>query len=269
MTQTLSLTAGTTFSAPITWDGEDFTHQDFFALLEGQPLGVINAGNGAWILGAVPLGAETTKLILIVGATDSYGQTLVGNQEIATVKPDLVMAPLEVPQEIFELYSAENLEAEARTLGPAMLRSLEINEALWDETFNAPVSGDVIRRFGQRIVHGMLRPAHPLGGVNVAAESGAAILATNAGRVALVEDLPIRGKTVALIHGGGVVSVYGHLSEITVQAGDTVTRGQRVGSAGQSGAAPRTMLRWEMHTAGIASDPLSWLDQTLPGRSDG
>ena len=198
-------------------------------MLEGQPLGVINAGNGAWILGAVPLGAETTKLNLIVGATDSYGQTLVGNQEIATVKPDSVMAPLEVPQEIFELYSAENLEAEARTLGPAMLRSLEINEALWDEPFNAPVSGDVIRRFGQRIVHGMLRPAHPLGGVNVAAESGAPVLATNAGRVALVEDLPIRGKTVALIHGGGVVSVYGHLSETTVQAGDTVTRGQPIG----------------------------------------
>ena len=178
------------------------------------------------------------------------------------------MVPLEVPREIFELYSEENLQLEAQALGPAMLRSLEIKEALWDESFNAPVSGDGIRRFGQRIVHAMLRPAHPLGGVNVAAEPGAPVLATNAGRVALVEDLPIRGKTIALIHGGGVVSVYAHLAEATVQAGDTVTRGQPIGAAGQSGAASRPMLRWEMYTAGIASDPLTWLNQTLPGRSD-
>ena len=263
-----SPTAGTAFSIPVTWDGDDFMHQDFFALLEDQPLGIVDAGNGAWILGAVPLGAEATKLNLIVGAADPYGQTLVGKKEIATAKPDRVMVPLEVPGEIFELYSEENLQLEAQALGPAMLRSLEIKEALWDESFNAPVSGDVIRRFGQQIVHAMLRPAHPLGGVNVAAEPGAPVLATNAGRVALVEDLPIRGKTIALIHGGGVVSVYAHLSEATVQAGDTVTRGQPIGAAGQSGAASRPMLRWEMYTAGIASDPLTWLDQTLPGRSD-
>ena len=264
-----SLTAGSTFSAPITWDGEDFTHEDFFALLEDQPLGIINAGNGAWILGSVPLGAGATKLNLIVGATDSYGQTLVGNQEIESVKPDSAPVPLEVPAEVFELYSDENLQLEARTLGQVVLRSLEISEALWDEPFAAPISGDGIRSFGQRIVHGMLRPAYPLDGFNVAAESGAPVLATNSGRVALVEDLPIRGKTIALIHGGGVVSVYAHLSDATVQAGDIVTRGQSIGAAGQSGAAPRPMLRWEMYTASIASDPLAWLDQMLPGRSDG
>jgi len=114
----------------------------------------------------------------------------------------------------------------------------------------------------------MLLPAHPLSGVNVSAEAGAPVLATNAGRVALVEELPIRGKTVAVVHGGGVVSVYGHLSGATVQPGDTVSRGQPIGAAGQSGAASRPMLRWEIYTAGIASDPLTWLGQMLPGRTD-
>ncbi|MEX2500296.1 MAG: peptidoglycan DD-metalloendopeptidase family protein [Wenzhouxiangellaceae bacterium] len=263
-----SVSAGHAFAAPITWAGDDFAPGDFFALLQGQPLGIIDAGNGAWILGAMPLTIEAGELNLVVGASDPYGQTLAGNRTIERAGPGEIPAPREVSPEIFELHSDVNLERESRSLGAVVRQSMEINQALWDESFSAPVDGDVIQRFGQHIVQSMLRPAHPLPGVLVETEAGAQVVASNTGRVALVADLPIRGTTVAIVHGGGVVSVYGQLAEASIQVGDEVTRGQRIGSVGQTGAVSKPMLRWEMHTAGLASDPLIWIDQVLPGRAD-
>lgn len=261
-----SLAAGRAFAAPITWEGDDFRPDDFFALLQGQPLGIIDAGNGAWILGAMPLTAETGELNLVVGATDPYGQTLAGNRSIEQAGPGELPAPREVSPNDFGLYSDANLEREARRLGPVVGQSMGIRQALWDEPFTAPVNGDVVQRFGQRIVQSMLRPAFPLPGVHVETEAGARVVAANTGRVALVEDLPIRGTTVAIVHGGGVVSIYGQLAETSVQVGDEVARGQRIGSAGQTGAVSNPMLRWEMHAGGIASDPRVWIGQVLPGR---
>lgn len=263
-----SVAAGHAFAAPITWEGDDFSPDDFFALLQGQPLGIIDAGNGAWILGTMPLTVEAGELNLVVGASDPYGQTLAGNRTIKRTGPGEPPAPREVAPEIFELYSDANLEREVRDLGPVVGQSLEINQALWDEPFSAPVDGDVIQRFGQRMVQSMLRPAHPLPGVLVESEAGAEVVASNTGRVALVAGLPIRGTTIAIVHGGGVVSVYGHLDETSVQVDDEVSRGQRIGAVGRTGAVSKPMLRWELHTAGIASDPLIWLDQILPGRAD-
>lgn len=264
----ISVKAGRPFSIPITWENGEFHTEDFFALLEGQTLGIIDASNGAWILGATPHALDIDRVSLVVGGTDAFGQTLTGRQAIDVAAADSAPQPREVPQIIFDLYSEENRRREAQILGPVVMRSFEIREPLWNEPFNAPVDGDVVGGFGQRIYHAMLRPAHPATGISVVAESGQAVRASNSGHVALVEDLPIRGKTIALIHGGGVVSVYSYLADSSVQVGDSVRRGQRIGSIGQSGAAFRPMMFWEIYVAGIASDPTAWLGQTLPGRTD-
>lgn len=263
-----SVPAGHAFAAPITWEGDDFSPDDFFALLEGQPLGIIDAGNGAWILGAMPLSRKVEELNLVVGAADPYGQTLAGNRALGNAASGEVPAPREVSSEIFEMYSDANIEREAQLLGSVVRQSLPSHDALWEEPFTAPVDGDVVQHFGQPIVQSMLRPAHPLPGVNVAADAGARVVASNSGRIVVVEDLPIRGTTVAIDHGGGILSVYGQLGETVVQVGDEIARGQRIGSVGQTGAVSAPMLRWEMHTAAFASDPLTWIGQVLPGRAD-
>ena len=264
----VSVKAGSPFSIPITWENDEFHTGDFFALLEGQTLGIIDADNGAWILGGTPHGLDMHRVNLVVGGADAYGQTLTGHQAIDIDAADPTPQAREVPQATFDLYSEENLRREAQMLAPVMMRSLEIRDPLWNEPFDAPADGDIVGGFGQRIYHAMLRPAHPATGISVMAESGQAVLASNSGYVALVEDLPIRGRAVALIHGGGVVSVYGYLADSSVQVGDSVRRGQRIGSIGQSGAAFRPMMFWEMYVAGIASEPTAWLGQTLPGRTD-
>ena len=257
---------GRAFAIPVLWEGDDFRPEDFFAFLEGQPLGIIDAGDGAWVLGAMPTDLDADALTVTVGGTDPFGQTLVGGRPIERERTRQQTVPLEVDPAIFDLHNDANFQAENEQLMPVMLESLEIGEALWEVPFDAPVNGDIRRPFGQRIFHGILRPEFALPGVEVAAPAGAPVQAVNAGIVGLVTDLPIRGRTVAVLHGGGVVRLYSHLDETRVSVGEEVAINQPLGTVGASGAASEPGLRWEMLISGIPTDPLQWPNQVLPGR---
>lgn len=259
---------GAVFAVPVTWEGDDFTPGDFFAYLGDQPLGVIDSGDGAWILGAMPGDFGDQALSLTIGATDPFGQTLLGSQRIEKSAPSQRAVPLEVDPTLFALYEPGNFQAENEQLIPVVLESLARLEPLWQRPFDAPIDGDIGRPFGQRIFHGILRPDHPLPGIGVPAAEGTPVLATNSGLVGLVADLPIRGRTVALIHGGGLISIYGHLSEVSVSVGEEVSVNQPIGRVGVTGAVSEPELRWEMMLAGIPSDPLQWVGKFLPGRPD-
>jgi murein DD-endopeptidase MepM/ murein hydrolase activator NlpD len=257
---------GAVFAVPVTWEGDDFRSEDFFGFLEGQALGVLDSGDGAWILGAMPIAVDADALTLTIGAADPYGQTMMGSQPIERVSSSQRLLPLEVEPELFEVLEPGKFQAENEQLTAVIMASMSRYDALWQQPFDAPIDGDIGRAFGQRIFHGILRPDFPLPGVSVPAEEGSPVLATNSGIVGLVADLPIRGRTVALIHGGGLVSIYAHLSEAHVSAGDEVAINQPIGTVGATGVASEPQLRWEMVLAGIPTDPLQWIDQMLPGR---
>lgn len=263
-----TVTAGSAFSVPATWEGDAFRPEDFYGILEGHPMGLIDAGDGAWLIGAVPMDFDGEQASLVAGAADAYGQSLAGSRAIAIRSREAGPAPREVPAEVLDLHIEANDQAEREALTRAAFQALPQNEARWQATFRPPLEGNVIHRFGQEIYHGMLRPAYPLPGVAIAAEDGAEVGAANAGRVAFAGELPVRGNTVVLDHGSGVTSVYAHLEEITVSPDESVDRGQSLGRAGRTGAAPGAQVRWEMHVAGIPTDPLDWLDQTLPNRQE-
>ena len=94
---------------------------------------------------------------------------------------------------------------------------------------------------------------------------GTPIYATSAGRVALVDESPVPGKTVAIDHGGGVFTQFMHLSKFKVKEGDLVSPGDLIGHVGATGRVEGPHLHWEIHLRGQKSDPLQFL-QTL-GRS--
>ncbi|TVQ32515.1 MAG: M23 family metallopeptidase [Wenzhouxiangella sp.] len=257
---------GRAFAIPVLWEGDDFRPGYFFAFLEDQPLGIIDAGDGAWVLGAMPSGLEVEALTVTVGGTDPFGQTLAGSRPIQRDPARQQTVPQEVEPAIFDAHNTANFQTEGEQLTPIVLQSLELGEALWQLPFDAPVNGDVRRPFGQRIFHGILRPDFPLPGVEVAAPAGAPVQAVNTGIVGLVADLPIRGRTVAVMHGGGVVSLYSHLADTSVSVGEEVAINQPLGTVGSSGATTEAGLRWEMLISGIPTDPIQWPDQVLPGR---
>jgi len=64
---------------------------------------------------------------------------------------------------------------------------------------------------------------------------------------------------VVVDHGGGVSSMYPHLSRITVKEGDIVARGQEVGKIGTSGLSTGPHMHFEVRENGDPVNPWPYL----------
>jgi murein DD-endopeptidase MepM/ murein hydrolase activator NlpD len=78
--------------------------------------------------------------------------------------------------------------------------------------------------------------------------------------VKLAASLGIYGQTVLLDHGLGLFSLSSHLSGIAVAEGDTVGRGQTIGSSGQTGMAGGDHLHFSILVSGEFVNLVEWLD---------
>ncbi len=64
------------------------------------------------------------------------------------------------------------------------------------------------------------------------------------------------GNYVMIDHGGGKVSIYGHLCEVVAEPGQEVTAGQLIGYVGSTGYSTGPHLHFEMQQDGVRYDPL-------------
>lgn len=82
-------------------------------------------------------------------------------------------------------------------------------------------------------------------GFDLAARVGTPVIAPAAGIVTLADpDLYYEGGTIFLDHGHGLLSVFMHLSEVTVAAGDEVRRGDLIAKTGNTGRSTGPHLHW-------------------------
>ena len=65
------------------------------------------------------------------------------------------------------------------------------------------------------------------------------------------------GREVQIAHGGGIVSLYGHMSEIVAQPGSFVRAGQLIGYVGSSGLSTGPHLHFEVRQSGQPVNPLA------------
>ena len=65
-------------------------------------------------------------------------------------------------------------------------------------------------------------------------------------------------------HGWGVYTGYMHQSEILVEAGDFVEKGQLIGLVGGTGRVTGAHLHWEIWVGGVQVDPVEWLENSFP-----
>jgi murein DD-endopeptidase MepM/ murein hydrolase activator NlpD len=98
-------------------------------------------------------------------------------------------------------------------------------------------------------------------GVDLAISEGTVYSAVHGGKVILAQWYGGYGYCIMIDHGNGLVTVYGHSSELLVKQGDTVKAGQVIGVVGSTGHSTGPRLHLEIHVNGTAVDPVPWFKQ--------
>ncbi len=162
------------------------------------------------------------------------------------------------PAEIDEFFDPELERQEAKLLDKTY--DITTPEKLWDTPWHTPLEGEITARFGSRRSVNDGPPEGHHSGTDIGAEPGTPIAATNHGRVVMARHLDIRGNTVVIDHGGGVLSAYAHMQEFHVSEGQDVQAGDVVGTVGNTGRSTGPHLHWEIAVNGKLVDPYRFVD---------
>lgn len=155
---------------------------------------------------------------------------------------------------------------EVRAANVEMLRNLKTDTSaaiLWQGAFlRLPRSA---ARAGYADHRVMSYNGKPVGesyhlGFDLASVRNAQVPASNSGRVIFTGEQGIYGNLVVMDHGLGVMSLYSHLSEIAIKAGDIAQKGQMIGKTGDTGLAFGDHLHFGILVGGLEVTPLEWFD---------
>ena len=131
-------------------------------------------------------------------------------------------------------------------------------------SFIAPVSGRVMtgHDLAVPVFSVTLEEWRVHAGIDISCAEDAAVFAAEDGVVSAVYNDPMLGATVEITHDGDIVTVYSNLaaSESFVKVGDSVVRGGRIGTVGDtsiSELAEETHIHFGVKKSGVAVDPLS------------
>jgi len=117
-----------------------------------------------------------------------------------------------------------------------------------------PVKGRFLGRFGQSKHFGGLK----WNGVRIKAKYGTPVRAVSYGRVAFSDWLQGFGFITIIDHGDGYMSLYGNSETLFKQAGDWVSAGEVIASAGDSGGQPQSGVYFEIRSRGKPINPSKW-----------
>ena len=157
--------------------------------------------------------------------------------------------------------TADQLEREMRHINDRMrsdlLRLSSIPSGL-------PVNGYISDGFGIRHnpFSGEGRETHE--GMDIAVDFGTPVSATADGLVIHAGPYSGYGNLVILYHSNGITTRYGHLSRITVEAGQRVNRGDQIGHAGSTGRSTGPHVHYEIRENDQPMDPARYIAPPQP-----
>ncbi|MDR2527125.1 MAG: LysM peptidoglycan-binding domain-containing protein [Rickettsiales bacterium] len=121
------------------------------------------------------------------------------------------------------------------------------NKFMW------PIKGNIVSSFGGK-KNGLFND-----GINISAPQGSSFVATEDGTVAYVgNELRGYGIIILIKHSGGWISVYAHCDSVKVSKGDSVKKGQVIGSVGQSGNVHFPQLYFSLRKGREPVNPLKY-----------
>ena len=119
--------------------------------------------------------------------------------------------------------------------------------------FDWPLKGLITGVYGsQRILNDI--PKSPHFGIDISVPVGTSVKAPASGIITLTEDLYYSGYTVILNHGLNINSTFLHLSEINVNVGERIGRGDLIGHSGDTGRSTGPHLDWRIDWNGKRLD---------------
>lgn len=125
---------------------------------------------------------------------------------------------------------------------------------LTGDPFVRPVDGPPTSVFGtRRLFNDKPRSPHP--GLDLRAATGTPVRCSGPGSVALAEELYYSGNIVIVDHGGGLFTLYAHLSRIDIAEGDAVEPGDVLGLSGATGRVTGPHLHWGAKIGSVPFDP--------------
>ncbi len=226
--------------------------------MAGEPLHFITSTTGTYhAIGAIPVD-ETGSLTasVIVQRSSGKTETVRARLTLPTLPP-----PVAQPLAVDSSFSRPLDSATAARVARENARARKVGQRahdsppMWTASFLRPRASVVTSEFGSgRVFNGQVTSRHL--GVDFRGAVGEPIRAANRGVVALVDNFFLAGNVVYIDHGGGVVTAYFHMSKPLVAAGDTVTRGQRIGLVGSTGRVTGPHLHWAARYGTITVNPL-------------
>ena len=240
--------------------------RDRFALFS-MPYDMEN-GSDIWLTAVDDVGNEATASFIDrasskplrreqVGLSDSFMQRVV--PPIQDQNPDLDETG-DLLQDYLKI-NGELRQANADTL--KRLAEASPPEFRWDKKFVPMRNGQVMSAFAVRRTYtynGQAVDQQDHLGFDLASTSHAEIQASNDGVVVLAGYFGIYGNCVVIDHGYGLLSLYGHLSSIGVEEGQTVERYEAIGRSGQTGLAGGDHLHFTILLRGLPVNPQEWWD---------
>ncbi|ADD03019.1 Peptidase M23 [Thermoanaerobacter italicus Ab9] len=203
------------------------------------------------------------ELVQMQIEVQNYKDQIISRQrelQLAMASREGLMRDLERQQKLYEqqedelLKQSKQLEKVIQQLQAKSKIKYSGGKLLWP----VPSSSVITSPFGTRY-HPILKQYRTHTGIDIAAQTGASILAAADGQVIFAGYYGGYGYAVIIDHGDGISTLYGHNSALLVKEGDTVKRGQVIAKAGSTGLSTGPHLHFEVRKNGVPVNPMDWL----------
>ena len=165
---------------------------------------------------------------------------------------DTAVSKLYEKKPVVRVASTQNYSSGGRVSTARNMSRSKVNLGV---SLSKPISGTVSSRFGamSRVRSG----AHT--GLDIAAPYGTKIKAAAPGKVVFAGYKGAYGKMIAIDHGNGVMTYYGHCSSLIASVGQKVSQGTVIAAVGSTGNSTGNHLHLEIRVNGVAYNPQNYL----------